>query len=422
MTENQSPIERELKLEYLATNSLVPYDKNARTHSAEQVEILKMSIERFGFINPIIVDADNRIIAGHGRLMAAKELLLKRVPVLRAEGLTDDEIRAYTIADNQIALRADWDENLLRAEINDLKDDFDFVDTIGFEHEFLESLFDDDGAEEESGDRDEDDIDVPIAKPVTRNGDVWIIGDHRLMCGSCTIEEDVKKLLDSTTPDLVFADPPYGIDAVQGDTVGGTKGFGSVGGKGKIKANKYVPIAGDNDISTARNFFSLSAALKMKNFLIWGGNYFTGFLPPSKGWAVWDKKGRAWDDNFSDFEMAWTSFDVPAKIFTHVWMGMVQSGEREKRVHPTQKPIALCSKMIEFYSPKGKSVYDGFGGSGSTMAASQRIGRASFLMELEPLYCDIIIRRMRELFGLEATLVETGSTFEEMREERYKGE
>jgi site-specific DNA-methyltransferase (adenine-specific) len=205
--------------------------------------------------------------------------------------------------------------------------------------------------------------------------------------------------MDGKAPDVVFTDPPYGIDVVSG-----SKSFGSVGGSNVVAANNYSPIIGDSTTETAKSFYLACKELGFKNFIVWGGNYFTDFLPPKKCWLVWDKKGRKWGDNFSDFEMAWTSFDKPAKILTHVWMGMVQSGEREARVHPTQKPANLVIDCLE-HLQIGSKVFDGFGGSGSTLIACEKSNRTCYMMELDPKYCDVIIKRWENLTGLKAELL-----------------
>jgi len=197
---------------------------------------------------------------------------------------------------------------------------------------------------------------------------------------------------------IAIIDPPYGIDVVH-KSIGGAKSFGSDGASNIVKANKYSPIIGDETTDTARMVYDIIIALGVTKMVIWGGNYFTDFLPPSKGWIVWDKKERDWDDNFSDFEMAWTSFDVPAKMIRHTWMGMVQKGEREKRVHPTQKPAQMIAKIIEMFSNEEDIVLDLFGGSGSTLIACEQTNRKCYILELQESYCDVILNRWVALTG-----------------------
>lgn len=199
---------------------------------------------------------------------------------------------------------------------------------------------------------------------------------------------------------VAIIDPPYGIDVVSG-TVGGDKPFGTVGSSNMVKANRYSPIIGDNTTQTARDVYNLLVSIGVDKLVIWGGNYFTDFLPPSRCWIVWDKKGREWNDNFSDFEMAWTSFSNPSKIIRHTFMGMVQEGEREKRVHPTQKPVKVISDIVEMFTEKGDIVLDLFGGSGSTLIACEQLDRTCYMMELDPKYCDVIRKRYAKFINKE---------------------
>jgi len=189
---------------------------------------------------------------------------------------------------------------------------------------------------------------------------------------------------------IAIIDPPYGINVVQG-----SKAFGSVGGSKVANANVYTPIIGDDTTETAKDVYNLLISLGIADIVIWGGNYFTDFLPSSRCWLLWDKKGRDWDDNFSDFEVAWTSFNKPSKILRHTWMGMVQSGEREKRVHPTQKPAEMIADVIKMFSEEGDAVLDLFGGSGSTLIACEKTHRKCFMMELDTKYCDVIVKRYK---------------------------
>lgn len=191
---------------------------------------------------------------------------------------------------------------------------------------------------------------------------------------------------------IAIIDPPYGIDVVSA-TVGGSKPFGSDGAKNVVEANQYSPIIGDDTTETAKKMYEVLKSLSVDKLVIWGGNYFTDFLPPSRCWLVWDKKGREWKDNFSDFEMAWTSFSKPSKIIRHTFMGMVQEGEREKRVHPTQKPITVIVEIIKMFSDEGDIILDLTGGSGSTLIACEQTNRTCFMMEIDCRYIDVIRKR-----------------------------
>jgi site-specific DNA-methyltransferase (adenine-specific) len=345
-------------------------------------------LEQFGQRKPIVVWGKT-VVAGNGTMAAARTLGWTEIEIVRVPGdWSSDQVKAYALADNRSAELAVWDEQVLASQLLELQEaEFD-IELLGFElpTDELQEVVEDEIPEQ--------------VEPKSKLGDVWKLGRHRLMCGSSTVVDDVSKLLENSAIDLVFTDPPYGIDVV-----GGSKSFGSVGGSNTVKANSYSPIIGDSTTNTAQDFYLTCQSLELSNYVIWGGNYFTDFLPAQKCWFVWDKKGRKWDDNFSDFEMAWTSFDKPAKIFTYVWMGMVQSGEREKRVHPTQKPAGLVIDCFNYLDSKLNTVYDGFGGSGSTLIACEQTNRTCFMMELDPKYVDVIIARWEKLTGLTAELI-----------------
>jgi hypothetical protein len=391
-------------VESRATKDLVPYARNSRTHSDEQIAQIAASIKEWGWTIPILIDEQGGIIAGHGRVLAASLLGIETVPVMIARGWSEAKIKAYVIADNKLTLNGGWDESLLALEFADLSDmNFD-LSLTGFSAGDIDALLESiDASTDKDGDG-VDDTDIePPAEPVTKIGDVWVLGDHRIMCGSSTDHDDVRILLDGEMPDLVFADPPYGVEVVDAK--------GTVGNKNKAAKNVYDAIIGDETTDTARDFYRVCLDLGMDDFVLWGGNYFTSFLPPKKCWLIWDKKGRQWDDAYSDFEMAWTSFDKPAKIITHVWMGMIQEGEREKRVHPTQKPVQLAIDCIEFVNPTARVIYDGFSGSGFTLLACEKTGRQALVMELSPKYVDVAIMRWQELTGQRAYHAETGEEF-----------
>jgi DNA modification methylase len=218
-------------------------------------------------------------------------------------------------------------------------------------------------------------------------GDLFEIGEHRLLCGDSTDSDSVARLMDGEKADMVFTDPPYGINVVQGDSVGGNK---------LAKANSYSEIIGDDTTDTAREFYNTCISLGMENFIIWGGNYFTDFLTPSMCWIVWDKENTG---NFADVELAWTSFDKGAKLYKWQWNGMIRKGDKniegKTRVHPTQKPVGLFGDIFNDF--QFKICFDGFLGSGSTMVASHQLKRKCYGMELDPKYCQVIIDRMKKL-------------------------
>jgi DNA modification methylase len=205
--------------------------------------------------------------------------------------------------------------------------------------------------------------------------------------------------------DLVFTDPPYGVSVVNGSTVGGDKPFGNVGGNNIVKANKYMPIKGDETTETARLYYEIIKDLSI-NQIIFGGNYFTDFLPPKACWVIWDKENTG---NFADVEMAWTSFDKGAKLYKWLWNGLCRKGERivegEKRMHPTQKPVGLIANILNDFTKENDIVLDCFGGSGSTLIACEQTDRKCRMMEYEPSYCDVIIKRWENLTGQKAVRV-----------------
>jgi DNA modification methylase len=384
--------EREpMQIETLAITDLTPDPQNARQHDTKNLKAIEGSLAQFGQRKPIVITEANVIVAGNGTVTAAKNLGWQTIEAVRVPAdWSKDQVKAFALADNRTAELATWSPEVLAAQLIELED-------AGFE--IAEFGFDKVDPPIDSDSLDEDELPEPPADPITKLGDLWQLGRHRLLCGDSTDANQIEKAMDGQTADVVFTDPPYGIDVISG-----SKSFGSVGGSNVVVANSYSPIIGDSTTETAKSFYLACKELGMKNFIVWGGNYFTDFLPPKKCWIVWDKKGRKWDDNFSDFEMAWTSFDKPAKILTHVWMGMVQSGERESRVHPTQKPANLVIDCLE-YLQIGSKVFDGFGGSGSTLMACEKSNRTCYMMELDPKYCDVIIKRWETLTGLKAELV-----------------
>jgi DNA modification methylase len=376
-------------------SELTPYEKNAKTHDAKQIANVANSIKRFGWQQPIVIDENGVVVIGHCRLMAAKKLKLKEVPVTVASGLTEDEIKELRIADNKTN-ESPWDLNLLAEDIEGL--DFD-----GFDIDF--------GVAGEVGgitsdDVVEDDFDVtPPEQPKAKLGDIYQLGEHRLMCGDSTDKATVEMLMNGKKADMVFTDPPYGIDVVQGDKIGGDKPFGSDGGNNIVKTNKYMAIKGDETTDTAKLNFEIIKELS-ENQIIFGGNYFTDFLPPKACWCIWDKENTG---NFADVEMAWTSFNKGAKLYRWLWNGLCRRGERavegKSRVHPTQKPVGLIAEILKDFTKENDIILDCFGGSGSTLIACEQIDRTCYMIEYEAHYVDVIIKRWETLTGKNAVLL-----------------
>jgi DNA modification methylase len=220
--------------------------------------------------------------------------------------------------------------------------------------------------------------------PVSLLATVYQLGPHRLLCGDGTDFGQVSELLNGGTVDLVLTDPPYGIDIVNGDSVGG----GNV-----AETREYSPVIGDDTTDTAKAAWETIKNLGIKKSIIFGGNYFTDFLPPSPTWIIWDKRGDMSSNNFADCELAWSNAGGPARSYTQLWNGMIREGEHDDRVHPTQKPVRMLGEIIKEYSDYGHTILDLFGGSGSTLIAADKTGRKCLMAELDPAYCDVIRKR-----------------------------
>ena len=275
----------------------------------------------------------------------------------------------------------------LKVEIDRLTElDFD-VDLLGFEDDFLSSLLE----EPTEGLSDEDAVPDAPENPVTVEGDVWILGDHRLMCGDSTSIDAVETLMKGTYPDLIHTDPPYGMNAVSKSSV--------------LKANYGVDIMGDDNPDIAKDSFTLINGLyPYAKQIWWGANYYCSALPDSECWLVWDKNNGQSDQ--TDCELAWANFRSVVRQFT-------QASEKKNRVHPTQKPISLVEWIIKRFNLSANTIADYFGGSGSTLIAAEKHGIQSFIMEFDPKFCDVIIKRWEEFTGKEAVLESSGKTHSE---------
>ena len=273
---------------------LIPYALNSRTHSDEQVAQLAASIREFGFTNPILIDQDSNLIAGHGRLLAARKSKMDQVPAVVVTGLDDRKRRALVIADNKLALNAGWDDEALRVELEDLAGDFG--ELMGFSEDELVALL---GEEAQEGLTDEDAVpDVPD-DPVTVEGDVWVLGRHRLMCGDSTSIDAVERLMDGAKIDLLHTDPPYGISESASKRV--TRETNSL-----AKSNSHLPEFNDATTNAARDAFALCEGMGIKRQVWWGANYYAHALPETANWFVWDKRvEEKQKDVNSDCELAW---------------------------------------------------------------------------------------------------------------------
>ena len=386
------------------TSDLIPYVNNSRTHNEEQVNQIISSIKEFGFTNPILIEQDNGIIAGHGRIMAAKKMGLKEVPCVIVKGLTKTQIKALNIADNQIALNAGWDLEKLKLEIQGLNEDSFNLDTLGFSKNQIDDFL----FEEKQGLTEDDETpEIDESEVKSKLGDIFILGDHRLMCGDSTKIDDTDKLINKQSMDLVFTDPPYGINE---------KGDRTARNTGLAPNHKFKDFK-DDTIQYAVDAYNICEGVyKIPRQVWWGANYYCHHLPLSNNWFVWDKRVEdKMKDTQSDCELAWVKSKWSSiRIFRHLWKGFNKASERnEQRVHPTQKPIALAEWSFDYFKDF-TNVLDLFGGSGTTLIACEKRNKKCFMMEFEPLYCDTIIQRWQNFTGKEAIHEQTGKRYNEI--------
>jgi len=395
-----------MQIEQTKTSDLLPYARNSRTHSETQVDQIAASIKEFGFTNPVLIDNENQIIAGHGRVMAARKLKLGEVPCIRLGYLTETQKKAYVIADNKLALNAGWDDELLALEIAELKDeDFD-IDLLGFTQDELNAIAEK-VAEEVEGLTDEDAVPEVPEEPKTKLGDIYQLGNHRLMCGDSTSINAVDKLMDGQKADMVFTDPPYGMFLNADYSDMDSKFKGSKGG------NKYDKVIGDHNDFTPELINTVFACFGYcKEIFMWGADYYAELLPNKNegSWVVWDKRGDESADKMygSTFELCWSKARHKRMMARVKWAGIfgMEKEHDKKRVHPTQKPVELVIWFFDYFSLKDKTnVVDLYGGSGSTLIASEKIGKKAFLMELDPKYCDVIVKRWEDFTGKKAELL-----------------
>jgi len=412
------------KLERWPVDRLVPYERNARTHSPEQVAQIAASIAEFGFTNPILVASDAGIIAGHGRLEAAKQLGLAEVPVVVLDHLSDAQRRAYVLADNQLALNAGWDADILRVELQELEaQEFD-LSLLGFsEDELSELLPEIEQLEaEEQGDPDE----VPEAPedPITKPGDLWILGNHRLLCGDSTNIQHVERLMDGKKADMVFTDPPYNIGF--GGTMSNTSKNGKlvphVGMNAKhreIHNDKKSPEEFQDFIRSVLSVIQLNCSGAY--YISFGSGNFHELLTPVassigyKSIIIWVKNqspmgGGAYRRRYEPIIYGNFSGDFYGTPYSEddVWEF---DRTNKNDLHPTMKPVDLVANALSHGSKPGGSVLDLFMGSGTTIIAAEKTRRSAYGMELDPAYCDVIVKRWQAFTGKTATLESTGEPF-----------
>jgi DNA modification methylase len=377
----------------IAVDKVIPYAMNSRTHDDSQVTQLAASIREFGFTNPILLDDDNNLIAGHGRLMGAKKLGMSEVPAIVVTGLDDRKRRALVIADNKLALNAGWDDEILKNELSDLAGDFG--ELMGFSEDELVALLQ---PEQVDGLTDEDEVPEAPETPVTVLGDVWVLGNHRLMCGdSCSIDA-VDKLMDGNAVELVFTDPPYNV------------GFNGRSGKHDVIKNDNLSDADfANFIEEVCNTIR---TINPKAYYIWCNWNFYGILQGKldyKTCIVWAKNVFGMGNGYRhqhEFCLFNGKIDEVVKNESDLW----EVKKDTKYVHPTQKPVALSVRAFGNHI-KLLNVLDLFGGSGSTLIGAEQTGRKAFVMELDPKYCDVIIKRWQDFTGKKAVHAESGIAF-----------
>jgi DNA modification methylase len=399
-----------MEIIYKKVQELIPYVNNSRTHSEEQVNQICASINEFGFTNPLLIDEKDSIIAGHGRLMASKKLGMEEVPCIVLEGLTEAQKKAYIIADNKMALNAGWDEELLKIELENLKElDFD-LDLTGFNVDELDDIL---GKNQEEVEIIEDDFEVEVPEePKAKLGDIYQLGNHRLMCGDSTSIDDVEKLMNGNKADMVFTDPPYNLE-----TKGGCKG----------EIGKALRKQG-NDIEFISNFepqeFLNVLPLVFNNNL--NAYVFCNkeLLPSYLNWAVdnkysynvliWKKPNAIpiGDSHRPDIEylLLFRKNAIWNNGLKNVNYSRCLEFSRETGLHPTMKPIQLITNEMQISSNINSNVLDLFGGSGSTLIACEQLNRNCYMMELEPKWVDVIIQRWENFTGKKAELINDSSS------------
>lgn len=401
----------DLRVEQWPIERLLPYVANARTHPDEQVAQIAGSIAEFGFNVPCLVDERGILIAGHGRLIAAKRLGLSDVPVIRLGHLTDAQARAFRIADNKIALNAGWDDALLAAELARLKEDGVDLEFLGFGEDELDLLLD--GLNQDGASAGEDEVPEPPVQAVTRPGDLWLLGPHRLLCGDATVATDVERLLDSAHPHLMVTDPPYGVDYDPNwrneAGVSATARTGRVSNDDRADWREawalfpgdigYIWHSGIRGRTVAESLeacgFNIRAQIVWaKSRLVLGrGDYHWQHEPCF--YAVRKGASGSWQG---------------ARDQSTLWTIGYGTEEDAATVHGTQKPVECMRRPIVNNSTKGDLVYEPFAGSGSTLIAAETVGRVCLAMEIDPRYCDVIVERWQGLSGIKAMLDDRAQT------------
>ena len=379
----------EIEVKYRKVEDLIPYVNNSRKHSDEQVAQIASSIKEFGWTNPILIDGTNSIIAGHGRLMAARKLKMEEVPTIELSHLTDTQRKALVIADNKLALNADWDTTLLTIELDELLKDGFALDILGFNADELTALLE---PEQVDGLTDEDAVPEVPEEPKTKLGDIYQLGNHRLMCGDSTSIDAVDKLMDGNAVDLIFTDPPYNVS------------FNGRSGKHDVIKNDNLS---ESDFAIfIEEVCNTIKAINPKAYYIWCNWNFYGILQGKldyKTCIVWAKNVFGMGNGYRhqhEFCLFNGKIDEVIKNESDLW----EVKKDHNYVHPTQKPVELSVRAFGNHI-KLLNVLDLFGGSGSTLIGAEQTGRKAFVMELDPKYCDVIVKRWEDFTGKQAVLL-----------------
>ncbi len=386
-------IQRAQEIRLVPISEVRVNEKNRNTHPDDQIERLCNIIQDQGFRDPLIIsNRSGLLVSGHGRMIAAQRLGMKELPAIFQDFDSEESEYAAGISLNAISSWSELDLSGIHKDLGDLTPfDIDLLGIKGFEFEPVNLV---PGCDEDA---------IPEhVEPRTKRGDIFRLGRHRLMCADSTVITDVEALIGTDKVDMIYTDPPYGVDAVGGDkAVGGDGTF--LGGGKIVKANRYEPVIGDLSKDAAKDAVSLAMGLGIKHQVWWGANNYAHALPESNGWLYWQKNQTG---DFADGELAWTSSKGSIKRFEHTWAGLIKSSEHgQKRCHPTQKPVALAEWCFETYAPETEVILDLFGGSGSTLIACEKSGRDCFMSEIDPHYCDVIVARWEKFTGKKAELV-----------------
>lgn len=387
---------------------LIPNPRNDNDHKKEHAELLAKVMKARGVRHPIIVSKNSGfIVAGHLRLMAAKINGYDSYPVDIQEFENEAEEYAFLSSDNNVARYAEFNEtkfleNLKELKVDVKKIDFGELGLLDFKIPEVEFV----------GETDEDEVPEVQHDPVTKRGDVWLLGNHRVMCGDSTMVDDVDRLMNGEKADMAFTDPPYGLNINFDEKVAERNG------NGVANRNAYKKIQNDENTNVATMAFSMCRSMDIPKLVFWGANYYTEVLPSSKCWVSWYKKEDLPGDTFCDTELAWTNCEKHSKTVSVNWKGMIKEGEEgQKRVHPNQKPVLLAKKCFD-YLEAGNSILDLFLGSGSTLIACEKTKRKCYGMEIDEHYCDVIIERWQKFTGKEAVLESSGKTYNSFKKKK----